>query len=83
MKFFYMILDITAYEGKLTLHVHVGRLVHKMHEQLSSVDEDLVSAVSDRAIPPCSLRQGRKNYFLKRWRGGKKLAASGGKQSPG
>lgn len=63
MNFFYMILDITAYEGKLTLHVHVGRLVHKMHEQLSGVDEDLVSAVSDRAIPPRSLWQGRKNDF--------------------
>lgn len=71
MNFFYMILDITGYEGKLTLHVHVGRLVHKMHEQLSGVDEDLVSAVSDRAIPPRSLWRGRKNYFKKRWRGDK------------
>lgn len=51
---------MTAYDGKLTLHVHVGRLVHKMHEQLRGVDEDLVSAVPDRAIPPCSLWQGRK-----------------------
>lgn len=44
-------------EVKLTLHVHVGRLVHEMHEELGGVDEDLVSAVSDGAIPPCALCQ--------------------------
>lgn len=41
----------------LTLHVHVWRLVHEMHEELSGVDEDLVSAVADGAIPPGALWQ--------------------------
>lgn len=43
------------WEGKLTLHVHVGCLVHEMHEELGGVDEDLVSAVPDGTIPPCAL----------------------------
>lgn len=42
-------------KGKLTLHVHIGRLVHEMHEELCSVDENLISAVTNGAIPPCSL----------------------------
>lgn len=41
--------------NELTLHVHVGRLVHEMHEKLSGVDEDLVAAVADGAVPPCAL----------------------------
>lgn len=49
------------WEGTLTLHVHVGRLVHEMHEELGGVDEDLVSTVSDGAVPPCALRYRRKN----------------------
>lgn len=49
--------------GELTLHVHVWRLVHEMHEELSGVDEDLVSAVADGAIPPGTLWQmGRKKW---------------------
>lgn len=40
---------------ELTFHVHVGRLVQEMHKELRGVDEDLVSAVSDGAIPPRSL----------------------------
>lgn len=48
-------------EGELTLHVHVRRLVHEVHEELGGVDEDLVSAVADGAVPPGALRQvGRK-----------------------
>lgn len=38
-----------------TLHVHVGGLVHEVHEELSGVDEDLVPAVSDGAVPPRAL----------------------------
>lgn len=49
------------WKGRLTLHVHVGRLVHEMHEELGGVDEDLVSAVSDGAVPPCALGYRRKN----------------------
>lgn len=49
--------------GELTLHVHVWRLVHEMHEELSGVDEDLVPAVADGAIPPGALWQmGRKKW---------------------
>lgn len=48
--------EVLQYEkGKLTLHVHIRRLVHEMHEELRSVDENLVSAVSNGAIPPRSL----------------------------
>lgn len=47
-------------EGELTLHVHVGRLVHEVHEELRGVDEDLVSAVADGAIPPGALWKGTK-----------------------
>lgn len=43
-------------EGKLTLHIHVGCLVHKMHKKLGGADEDLVSTVSDGAVPPCALK---------------------------
>lgn len=39
----------------LTFHVHVRRLVHEVHEELRGVDEDLVSAVADGAVPPRSL----------------------------
>lgn len=45
-------------EGRqLTLHAHVGRLVHEVHEELGGVDEDLVSAVADGAVPPGALWQ--------------------------
>lgn len=47
--------DNIVWEGKLTLHVHVGSLVHEMHEELGGVDEDLVTAVSDGAVPPRTL----------------------------
>lgn len=43
--------------SELTLHVHVGRLVHEVHEELGGVDEDLVSTVADGAIPPGALWQ--------------------------
>lgn len=46
-----------AEEGELTLHVHVGCLVHEVHEELGGVDEDLVSAVADGAVPPGALWQ--------------------------
>lgn len=49
-----------VWEKKLTLHVHVGRLVHEMHEELGGVDEDLVTAVSDGAVPPRTLWQRRR-----------------------
>lgn len=42
-------------EGEPTLHVHVRRLVHEVHEELGGVDEDLVSAVADGAVPPGAL----------------------------
>lgn len=55
VKVLWYIMRDTVWEGKLTLHVHVGCLVHEMHEELGGVDENLVSAVSDGAIPPCAL----------------------------
>lgn len=48
--------------GKLTLHVHVWRLVHEMHKELGSVYEDLVSAVADGAVPPCALGARRNKH---------------------
>lgn len=40
----------------LTLHIHVRCLVQKMHKELGGADEDLVSTVSDGAVPPCALK---------------------------
>lgn len=48
-------------EGELTLHVHVRCLVHEVHEELGGVDEDLVSAVADGAIPPGALGRMEEN----------------------
>lgn len=44
------------WRGKLTLHVHIRRLVHEVHEELRSVNEDLVPTVTDGAVPPCALK---------------------------
>ena len=45
---------------RLTFHVHVGRLIHEVHEELGGVDEDLVSTVADGAIPPGALGRGER-----------------------
>lgn len=37
-----------------------------MHEELGSVDEDLVSTVADRAVPPCALRYRKRNKQVDR-----------------
>lgn len=49
----------------LTLHIHVRCLVHKMHKELGGADEDLVSAVSDGAVPPCALKHMGKTKRIK------------------
>lgn len=55
-------------EGELTLHVHVRRLVHEVHEELGGVDEDLVSAVADGAVPPGALWQVGRKQKTEVWR---------------
>lgn len=56
-----MYVKILSVEIKLTFHVHVWCFVYKMHKKLCSADEDLVSTVSDWAVPPCALKQVGKN----------------------
>lgn len=55
-------------EGELTLHVHVRGLVHEVHEELGGVDEDLVSAVADGAVPPGALWQMSRKQKTQVWR---------------
>lgn len=43
----------------LTLHVHSRGFVHKVHEELGRVDKDLIPAVTDGAVPPCTLKTQR------------------------
>ena len=52
----YTVRGTAVWRGELTFHVHVRRFIHEMHKELSGVDEDLVSTVADRAIPPRALR---------------------------
>lgn len=59
--------NVVFHKCELTFHVHVGRLVQEVHEELRGVDEDLVAAVSDGAIPPRSLR----HHSERRQRGNK------------
>lgn len=40
----------------LTFHVHRGRFVHKVHEELGCVNEDLITAVANGTVPPRTLK---------------------------